>query len=237
MDRTIRRLQLEVLEAFKKHTKDFALSGGTALEIYYLNHRFSADLDFFSPKYSLKEIECLVSAFKKLLKCNIKLEQEFILPQKAKARFYVLNFKTIKRPLKIDFIEDVLFTKPKIKKIEGMPVYSVENIYLQKIYALIGMSTSMDEVGRPIFRGRNEARDVFDIYMLSKKIKPLSLILKKISPALQRGIIHWYRTFSRQQLKLSLLDLDIYEKNFNAQEMIIYLEDEIKKFIKEELLE
>jgi len=237
MDKQIRKLQLDILDIFKKNTKDFALAGGTALELYYLNHRFSADLDFFSPLYDLKEIEDLIFAFKRSFKCNIKLEQEFSFSQRAKARFYIVSLKGFKRPLKIDFIEDVIFSKPEINRIEGLPVYSAENIYLQKIYALSGMATQIDEIGRPIFKGRGEARDVFDIYMLSKKIKPLSLLLKNVSPTLQRGIVHWYRTFSRQEIKISVLDLDIYDKKFNAQEMIVYLENEIKKFIKEEFLE
>lgn len=42
----------------------------------------------------------------------------------------------------------------------------------------------------------------------------------------------WYRTFSRQDLKLALIDLDIYELNFNSREMIVYLENEIKQFIR-----
>jgi hypothetical protein len=45
----------------------------------------------------------------------------------------------------------------------------------------------------------------------------------------------WYQTFSRQELKLGLLDLDIYEHKFDAKEMIIYLESQIKKFVKQVL--
>lgn len=237
MDREVRKFQLKTLEVFKKNTKSFALSGGTALELFYLKHRFSADLDFFSSQYNLKEIEKLISIFKKSLKCNISLEQEFIFPRRAKVRFYIANFKGLNRPLKIDFIEDVIFTKPKINRIKGLPVYSVENIYLQKIYAVSGSISGVDEVGRALFEGRAQARDVFDLYMLSKKIKPLFLVLKEVSPLFQRGIVHWYRSFSRKELKLSLLDLDIYDKKFNANEMIIYIEEQIKKFIKEEFLE
>lgn len=82
-------------------------------------------------------------------------------------------------------------------------------------------------------QGRRQSRDVFDIYMLSKKIKPLHIFMKKIPAVLQRGMVHWYRAFSRQDLKLALLDLDIYDKKFNAREMVIYLEKEIKTFISE----
>jgi predicted nucleotidyltransferase component of viral defense system len=68
MKKKIRELQKKILDVFVKNTKNFALSGGTALELYYLNHRFSADLDFFSPQYKIKEIEDLIYAIKKTLK-------------------------------------------------------------------------------------------------------------------------------------------------------------------------
>ena len=233
MDTNIREAQKKILKVFAARTKDFALSGGSALELYYLHHRFSADLDFFSPKYDLSEIESLVTVFAKLIGKKLKLEAEFIASRKAKVRFYTIPVKNSDRPLKIDFVEDVFFAKPAIKRFENVPVYSVDNIYMQKIIAVSGIPSGVDEIGRELRIGRREeARDAFDIYMLSKKIKPLHIFLKNSPQYLQRGVVHWYRTFSRQDLKLALLDLDIYDKQFDSREMIVYLEDEIKKFAK-----
>jgi predicted nucleotidyltransferase component of viral defense system len=232
MDTKIRDAQKHVLDVFSREARHFALAGGTALELYYLHHRFSADLDFFSPKYDVKEIKNLISAFQKQVKKKIHLESELTAGGKAKIRFYTLPVKGSGRPLKIDFVEDVLFKRPLIRKIEGVRVYSVEDIYFQKIAAISGTQTEIDEMGRQIMEGRKEPRDVFDIYMLSKKIQPLHKFLKNVPSQLQKGIVHWYRTFSRQGLKLALIDLDIYEMNFNSKEMIVYLENEIKQFIK-----
>ena len=67
------------------------------------------------------------------------------------------------------------------------------------------------------------------------KIEPLHSFLKKTSNVIQKGIVHWYQTFSRQELKLALLDLNIYDKKFDAKQMIIYLEDEIKEFVRQVL--
>lgn len=234
MDKEIRQAQLDILKVFSKKTKTFALAGGTALELYYLNHRFSADLDFFSPRYDFKEIGALASEFKKYMG-KIKLESEFIARGRARVRFYTIPIRCSERVLKLDFVEDVLFPKPRINKFEGVWVYSVENIYLQKLTTITGVNLIEDDIGRQITEGRREARDVFDIYMLSKKICPLHKFLEQQSSQIQRGMVHWYRTFSRQEVKLALLDLDIYDKKFNAREMIIYLEDEIKRFIKERL--
>ncbi len=232
MNLELRKAQQQVLKVFSQNSRDFALAGGTALELYYLHHRFSADLDFFSVQYRISEIDNLVSAFKNYVNKKIKLESEFIAEGRAKVRFYTLPVKGSGRPLKLDFVQDVLFKEPKIKKIDGLSVYSVENLYLQKITAIAGIKPQADEVGRQITEGRKEARDVFDVYMLSKKIKPLHVFLKNVSAQLQRGMIHWFRTFSRQELKLSLMDLDIYDKEFDSREMIIYLDNEIKQFVK-----
>ncbi|MFA5271142.1 MAG: nucleotidyl transferase AbiEii/AbiGii toxin family protein [Candidatus Omnitrophota bacterium] len=234
MDKKIREAQLEILKIFSNVTETFALCGGTALELYYLHHRFSVDLDFFSSRYSLKEINKLVNAFKKYSKL-IKFESEFMAKDHARVRFYVIPVKGSDRPLKIDFVEDVVFEKPKIKKFNKVPVYSAENIYLQKIMAITGTQFMEDDIGRLHSQGRRKARDIFDLYMLSKKIYELHLFLQHQSHQIKRGIVHWYQTFSRQDILLELLDLDIYDKNFDARKMIIYLEEEIRKFIKEEL--
>lgn len=229
----IKGAQKELLKAFSKNSQSFALAGGTALELYYLRHRFSVDLDFFSPKYDKKEIESIILRFKKYCGIKIKLENEFISPSHAKVRFYSAYFKRLVRPVKIDFVEDVLFEEPDIKKIDGVCVYSAENIYLQKIIAITGAKIEVDDVGRQFMQGRREARDVFDIYMLSKKIKPLHAYLKRLPNQIQRGMIDWYQTFSRHDIKMGLLEMDIYDKKFDSKKMIIYLESEIKKFMKE----
>jgi len=85
-------------------------------------------------------------------------------------------------------------------------------------------------------QGRTEGRDAFDLYMLSRKIEPLYIFLKRSPGYVQRGIVQWYRRFSRTDLKLSLLDLDIYSRTFDSKEMIIYLEKQIEKFIQETVI-
>lgn len=233
MNTPLRKAQQRILNIFSEKAKDFALAGGTALELYYLHHRFSADLDFFSAKYRIAEIDALVAAFKKHENKNIKMESEFIAAGKAKVRFYTVPVKGLRRPLKIDFVHDTLFDKPTIKKFDGLRVYGAENLFMQKVAAIAGIQPHTDEVGRIITEGRKEARDVFDIYMLSKEVRPLHLFLSDAPSPFQRGMIHWFRSFSRQELKLALLDLDIYDKEFNSREMVAYLENEIKQFMKE----
>ncbi|MBU1862213.1 MAG: nucleotidyl transferase AbiEii/AbiGii toxin family protein, partial [Candidatus Omnitrophica bacterium] len=229
MNTKLREVQKKVLRVFAANATDFALAGGTALELYYLHHRFSADLDFFSKKYKTEEIKDLITAFQKTMNAKIRLETQCVAAGRAAVRFYTIPIKGLSRPLKIDFIEDVYFEKPDIRKIEGVRVYSAENIYLQKIIAIAGIEQKLDEIGRPILGGRKEARDVFDVCMLSQRIEPLHSFLNTLSRPLQRGMIHWYRTFSRHDVRLALMDLDIYDKQFDTGKMIAYLEHEIQQ--------
>lgn len=232
MDEKIRKTQKEVLQLFSEYAEDFALARGTTLELFYLNHRFSADLDFFSPKYNIEEIERLTGEFGRYFKTNLNLENEFLVGGKAKVRFYSLPISGTERFLKIDFVEDVIFDNPEIKSFDKIRVYSVKNIYLQKIIAITGTSPELNQIGKEVMKGRSKARDVFDVYILSKEIHPLHLFLQEVTKQLQRGMVQWYRKFSRRELKLKMLDLDIYKGDFDSKEMIIYLENEIKKFIK-----
>ncbi len=233
MNENIRAAQKKVLKVFSRNAERFALSGGTALELYYLHHRFSVDLDFFSTVYDVREIDHLVEEFGKVLEADAVLENELRAGNKAKVRFYTIPLDVSGRFLKIDFIEDITSEEPKIENFSGVRVYGAESIYLQKIAAVTGTRSNIDHTVREIMQGRVEARDAFDIYMLSKKIKPLHVFLKDSPKYMQRGIVQWYRRFSRTDLKLSLLDLDIYSKVFDAKEMITYLEKEVEKFIQE----
>ena len=232
-DPKITEAQNRVLQVFAREASRFALAGGTALERYYLHHRFSWDLDFFSPVYDLAEINRLTAAFKKQVDPRLKLEAQLMAGGQAKVRFYSMPVRGASRPLKIDFVEDVLIKTPDIQTIRGVRVYGTPSIYLQKVAAIAGIRPAMDAVGRVVQEGRNEPRDAFDLYMLSKKVSPLHLVLAKVDSHYQKGMIHWYRTFSRHDLKLGLLDIEIYDPGFDAREMIGHLENEIRLFAKD----
>ncbi|MCU0666090.1 MAG: nucleotidyl transferase AbiEii/AbiGii toxin family protein [Candidatus Omnitrophica bacterium] len=233
MDSQIRDFQKSILKAFSTCAGCFALAGGTALELFYLKHRFSFDLDLFSVKFSEKEIRDIISVFKKQTGVKVKLVSEMVLPFSARVKFFSLSGGAGKKALKIDFVEEVLLKKPKILHFDGIPVYSAEDIYYQKIASIAGTGFVQDQLGREISTGRNQARDAFDVYYLSNEVTPLHVFLKKMPANFQRGMVSWYQSFSRGDLKISLLDLDIYDKKFDSRDMISHLDSEIKKFIKE----
>jgi hypothetical protein len=200
--------------------------------MFYLKHRFSNDLDFFSVRYNEKDIEELVRLFEEEIGYKIELDSELRTENRARVKFYIAD---IKRgiPFKMDFIEDVFFINPKIRKFNGISVYDVGHIYYQKVMAIAGTYLITDETGRERQTGRNAAKDVYDLYCLSKEVIPIHKYLKGMKGEQQRGMITWYRSFSRQDLKLNILDLDIYDRSFDSSEMIRYIDAEIEKFIRE----
>jgi len=235
METKIREMQLKLLAILAPQKTTFALAGGTALELYYLGHRFSRDLDLFSPTYNLKEVDKIVALLSKGIGKKIKLEGQFISSNHAQVQFYVMPVEGSSFPLKIDFVEDVIFDQPEIKRFNRVPVYAAKQIYFQKILAIVGTRLIQDSTGREITGGRGEIRDVIDLYYLSQKIEPLHLFLKDLPREYQRGIIQWYHSFSRQEFKLGFLDFDIYDKTLDSSRIISHLEAEIKKFLEGEL--
>ncbi len=179
------------------------------------------------------EINRLVDVFKRELRRPVKLESEFRAAGHARVRFYSMPVRGAERPLKIDFVEDVLIPKPSVRIRDGIRVYGAEDIYLQKVAAITGTRPQSDAVGRSFQEGRHEARDAFDLYMLSRKIAPLHRFLSKAPAIYQKGMVHWYRTFSRHDLKLGVLDMEIYDRAFDVRDMIAHLEKEIRLFAKE----
>lgn len=235
MEKEIREAQLKILDILGKTRTSFALAGGTALELYYLRHRFSRDIDLFSTKYTQKEIDRLTGLFRRGMNTEIQLENKFISSGHAKVCFYTMAIGGGKASLKIDFVEDVILNKPKIKKFKKVPAYDSLNIYFQKITAITGTRFTKDLTGKEVISGRNETRDIIDLYYLSKIIKPLHIFLKEIPREYQRGIIQWHNTFSRQEFKLEFLDFEVYDKNLESRKIIAYLEKEIKEFIEREI--
>jgi len=243
MDKQIRSVQIRTLQAIKQVETSFALAGGTALELYYLHHRFSRDLDFFSPDFSAGEVKKIIKAVQKETGAFCSLQAEYNLqdaaiplPDRAYVMVWNLKMPEIESTLKVDFVEDVLFQKPKIRKFKGVRTYDVRNIYYQKISAITGSRLKKDGTGREIPGGRNEARDAFDVYFLSKKIEPLHIFLKTMPRHYHRGMVFWWRSFSRMDLKLGLLDLDTYESKPDTREIINLFDNEMKKFAEEQIL-
>lgn len=139
--------QDKILNALKSVLSNFYLTGGTALGRFFLNHRFSEDLDFFINKDELfsskiREIEKTINK-----NFSIQIEESFIYDDFA--RFYIKVEHVL---LKTEFINDVQYRcgEP-ISYLFGL-IDTPLNILTNKLTAIVS---------------REEPKDVFDIYTMA----------------------------------------------------------------------
>lgn len=144
--------QKQFLKYFSSQTElvnNFYFTGGTALNLHYLNYRFSEDLDFFS----LEEIDPTeITPFIK--KCKSILEfEKFDYEQSFNRNIYQLIFGP-EEFLKVEF---TYFPFPNIEKPankEGIFVDSLIDIAVNKVFTIYQ---------------KPRGRDFFDLYMILKK--------------------------------------------------------------------
>lgn len=208
---TILQYQKIVLELLAGKLDGFYLAGGTALSNYHFqHHRESYDLDFFSKDYTPEEVKAIVT----LIRSKTHKEMKKIAEQKKNKEGFALHahYDLMIDPenaLRIDFVEDVHDLLEPLMQVNGIPVLSLADIYLRKIYAVAGVAETTDETGRRRTKGgRQTARDLFDLYHLSLRFEPLSSFAVKHCDDLQvEGLCNWFRSFDRTTLKTELADI------------------------------
>lgn len=128
----------------------FYLGGGTALAEYYLHHRYSEDLDFFSEREF--DPQAVLAIFKKLKKTiaykNIDVEQSF----NRNLFFLHLGADTIK-------MEFTYYPFPRIekgKKVGCVRIDSLLDIVVNKVFTIYQ---------------KPRARDYIDLYLTLQKEK------------------------------------------------------------------
>lgn len=235
MKHTISGFQSIVLEALSGKIDDFYLGGGTALSLYYFNHRESLDLDFFTQDFNKIRITEVVRLVSAALKKRIELIAQDL--QKNRTKILVYSIKIDKRlAFKIDFIQDYLDCIKPPKIVNGIKVLSLEDIYIRKIYAVTGTYQIEDEIGRKISKGgRQEAKDLYDLYCISHIFKQLSDFSFGYGNQLMReAIIRWFRTYNRMDMKTGLLELQL-KKNINYNDIERHFKQEVNRIIEKEV--
>ncbi len=235
MEDIIVEIRNETLKKLANKLEGFYLAGGTALSLFYFNHRESYDLDFFSKDFSRERIEILMSGLAKDMGLKIELLAEQ--NKQGFARMLVFSLKIDKNSsLKIDFVEDVYKLLEPLRKVDGVPILAIQDIYFRKILTACGSIGSIDETGRKSFvGGRQEAKDFFDLYFLSNTFMSLSNFVNRYCREAQKeSIIIWYRTYDRLEMKTGLLEI-ITDKNISFQEMERHFKEEIEKIIAAEI--
>lgn len=172
MDAKLYGLQEDVLSALQSlNDEQFAkakLCGGTALARCWLNHRVSYDLDFFLPE-GFDALALSIS----LKRGGIGFEVTDIVDDKHKAN-QLHGFILHKgERLKVSFIEDTYFDvyPTTLKMLGGLMVRteSVDGLYHRKLRTVSGRLSD----GSEVVGGRQTARDLFDLYVLSRAHKPI----------------------------------------------------------------
>lgn len=145
--RKLYRVQDKILPALKPVLSDFYLTGGTALGRFYLNHRFSEDLDFFINKS--EEFHFLIKDIEKVLDRDFLLLKNESIVFEDYVRYYIEDEQSV---LKIEFVNDMAYRCGIPNRYQYGYIDTPLNILTNKLTAIAS---------------RDEPKDVFDIYTLS----------------------------------------------------------------------
>lgn len=150
----LQRSVLKALFDIEEIRTHFYLTGGTALSAYYLNHRYSDDLDLFTHDIDLDSIEPIVIDTLNSAKFKINKTRS-----SATFRRFQIN-----GTLQLDLVHDVEHRvgAPILK--DGIMIDTEKNIAVNKVLAIYG---------------RFDPKDYVDLYFLFKngKLNILELIM------------------------------------------------------------
>jgi len=212
---------------------NFYIVGGTALSMFYFKHRYSFDIDFFTNSFDFKEIERVLSYLKEK-GIPSKIIQR--IEKRGMARYVLCELKFNGKKIKVDFVEDFLKLIKPVNIINGIPVASLEDIYLRKIYSVCGLWKKEDITGKEeIFGGREEGKDIFDLYFLSSTFIPLSeFVFKYCDKVIIENLIVWFRKYDRFKIKSGISDLKTKHK-IDYYKIEKHFKNEIDKIIEKEV--
>jgi predicted nucleotidyltransferase component of viral defense system len=202
------------------------LCGGTALSRCYLQHRLSYDLDFFFPQGF--DAQKLAQA---MAKADLSFETHTLVDDPHKANqlhgFALWEGQTVK----LSFIEDAYFeTFPAVEKSLGKQTVRTERIdglYHRKLRTVSGSVAAGDEV----VGARQTARDLFDLYVLSKVHLPIRAFMASLpyafpTAAFDNGLVSmpWFELMD--ELRELVVD-EQWRLGADVQELQTHLFNEI----------
>ena len=190
------------------------------MAFFYLQHRYSLDIDFFSEqKFTFQEVNQFVETlkqkgkFKKVEAKKIFDRWEFLLQNDETLRIEFVYYNQEKRTLK------------KRRRLLGVYIDSLEDIAANKTIA---------------YFDRNEPKDLFDIYFLIKKggIPPkklLKLAREKFGVELPEGMF-WSEAFkclpTLKTIKPLMLEGSEKEKNLLLNNIEDYFKNNSAKYLR-----
>jgi predicted nucleotidyltransferase component of viral defense system len=127
---SLQRKILSLLSSDKNFQNNFYLTGGTALSEYYLYHRISEDLDFFSPK----EIDTIwLTTIANQLKGDTKAKKLDI-QQSFNRNLVIFSFKNEILKTEFTYFPFVQIEKPKI--LDAIKTDSLLDIAVNKFFTI-----------------------------------------------------------------------------------------------------
>ena len=194
---------------------DFYLAGGTALAAFYLYHRISEDLDFFTDaEEKMAPIEFLTGFFKTLPSVEqIHFERLF------DRRLFVATFKD-RQILKVEFTTYPFRSLEDRLQIGKLRVDSLLNITTGKLFAMAD---------------RFDPKDFVDLYFVIKK-KDLNL-QTLVQMTVERFDIKGLDFIIPERLmmvkKIGPKDLPLMVENFDLDEMKRYIIQQASRLVKQ----
>jgi len=170
-------IQEKILDLFKDLPTDknnFYLTGGTALSAFYLYHRKSNDLDFFTP------VPELITPFSQILENKLQKEGLKVERLRGFASFVELSIISSQEKTVVHLALDspYHFQLPTLSsKYPGLKIDSLIDLASNKTLALFGRAT---------------LRDFIDLYFLNKKTfsqEKLITLAKKKDPGFD---LYWF---------------------------------------------
>ncbi|MDP1743261.1 MAG: nucleotidyl transferase AbiEii/AbiGii toxin family protein [Candidatus Amesbacteria bacterium] len=165
--------QVEILKLFfaTSFAKPFFLTGGTALSAFYLAHRDSKDLDFFSlEKYDSQQLEVVISDIAQKMGCEIFT--------KVKSDTYnEIYLENVNWRQRIDIVKEQPKRFGEVVDIEGVRIDSLDNIGSNKITAIFG---------------RLEIKDYIDLYSIITQTKYTFEELFELARQKDLGLTEFY---------------------------------------------
>lgn len=179
------------------------LVGGTAIGLQY-HHRISEDLDFFTQHYT-RALHRQIAAFIRRRTGYVVV----LVAEETRTRYVPMAVYECmigrQATLKIDVVRDVAaLLQP--RRTDG--IASIDDLYYRKILAVIGWNAGRSSIGRVVAGGRQQTKDLFDVWYLSQHVAPLSeWFPKHFDRAAYERLVAWYLGLPKQQTIGELLEL------------------------------
>ncbi len=202
---------LKLVAENKQIRRDFYLTGGTALNEFYLPYRYSEDLDFFSEEEVNTQ---LVLTFLKSIKKEVQY-RELDFNTSFNRQLFFLNFGEEMLKLEFTFFPFPQIEKPKL--INGLKIDSLLDIAVNKLFTIYQNPRS---------------RDFMDLFRIIQKYDYSIEVLAKKAKVKFDWHVDPLRLGSQFLQAKELKDYPHLLENIDHQEWQKFFEEEAKKLKK-----